>query len=424
MAITTSIALRNKIFYQIFVRQFSKKHNFEGVIEKLDEIKNLNVDIIQLLPINPIGEKNRKGTIGSPYSIKDYYQINPDLGTMADFLNLLSETHNRGMKIIIDIVFNHTSHDATYTLTHPEWYYQKEDGSFCNRVGDWWDIIDFKFDDNESLEEELINVLKHWAKIGVDGFRCDVAPLLPLSFWKKARKELDEINSSLIYVSESVHLGFIKYLRDLGYDAFSDSEIYQVFDICYDYDIYDDFINYLKKESSLQKWVDNLLRQEATYPKNYVKLRYLENHDMDRIAKNCDSDVLLRNVTAMLYFLKGAQFIYNGQECGLTNKPDLFEYDEIDWSNYNRADIVTIMKKLGKLKKEYEYLNGIMDISCLSMDVMKITYKKDNKLFMGIFNFGKEKEIEITAGYDVLMNRESSGGVVKIVEPLILITAL
>lgn len=421
MALHTSIELRNKIFYQVFVRQFSETHNFQGVMEKLDEIKALEVDIIQLLPIHPIGKKNRKGTIGSPYSVMNYYEIDPELGTIADFTRFLDEVHKRGMKVIIDIVFNHTSHDAVYTKTHPEWYYQKEDGSFCNRVGDWWDIIDFKFDYNRALEDELINVLTYWAKIGVDGYRCDVAPLLPLTFWQRARQELTQSFPNLIYISESVHLGFIKYLRDLGYDACSDSEIYQVFDICYDYDIFDDFGNYLKGTSTLQKWAEDLIRQESIYPKNYVKLKYLENHDFPRIASYCSNDVVLRNATAMLYFLKGAQFIFNGQECGAKKRPDLFEYDVIDWSNYNKASIVTIMKKLGKLKKEYEYVNGIMDVSCLSEDILKITYKKNDTLFIGIFNFGEAKEVEIEAGYDVLMKKEVVGGTVKIVEPLILI---
>ena len=424
MALTTSIELRNKIFYQVFVRQFSEKHNFQGVIDKLDEIKALEVDVIQLLPIHPIGEKNRKGTIGSPYSIQNYYEVDPDLGTIDDFTRLLEEAHKREMKVIIDIVFNHTAHDAVYTKTHPEWYYHKEDGSFCNRVGDWWDIIDFNFENNPALEEELIHVLTYWAKMGVDGYRCDVAPLLPLTFWKRARQELTKSFPNLLYVSESVHLGFIKYLRDLGYDACSDSEIFQVFDICYDYDVFDDFGNYLKGTSSLQKWADDLMRQESIYPKNYVKLKYLENHDFNRAASYCANDIILRNATAMLYFLKGIQFIYNGQECGVANRPDLFEYDVIDWSNYNRASIATIMKTLGKLKKKYEYVNGIMDVTCLSNDILKITYQKGEKLFIGIFNFGKTKELELESGYNVLMNKEFTGGKVNVTEPLVLVKDL
>lgn len=169
--------------------------------------------------------------------------------------------------------------------------------------------------------------------------------MLPLRFWKKARQELETVNPNLIYVSESVHLSFIKYLRDLAYDAFSDSEIFQVFDVCYDYDIFDDFQNYFQGKGKLKTWITSLIRQESSYPKNYVKLRYLENHDMERLAKYLKTDSQLRTVNAMLFFLKGIPFIYNGQECGAHNRPDLFEIDEIDWQDYNRAGIVDIIKK-------------------------------------------------------------------------------
>ena len=423
MARNTSIDLRNLNIYQVFVRQFSKTHDFKGVIKKLDHIKSQNYDLIYLLPIHPIGKERRKGSVGSPYSISNYYEVNPDYGTMDDFKRLLSEVHQRDMKLMIDIVFNHTSHDADYTKTNPEWYYRKEDGSFSNRVGDWWDIIDFKFEDNLELEDELINVLMHWAKLGVDGFRCDVAPLLPLDFWVKARNMLNTINPNLIYLSESVHLGFIKYLRDLGYEAYSDSEIYQAFDICYDYDIFDDFINYFKQGESIQKWIDNLIKQEGAYPSNYVKLRFLENHDQERIAKYIKNPSQLRSVSALLYFLKGATMIYNGQECGATKRPDLFEIDEISWDTYNYASIADIFKKMSKLKKDLEYLNGVMNIELLNNHVLEFRYELPDKLVIGIFNISpnKQKVIIKYQGIDYLSNRAISEGMQKIEEPIVLI---
>ena len=128
--------------------------------------------------------------------------------------------------------------------THPDWYYQDDLGNFQNRVGDWWDIADLKIEGNQELQDELLNVLTYWVKQGIDGFRCDVAPLIPLEFWARARKELSILNPNLLWVAESVHRSFIKYLRDLGYEASSDGEIYHVFDICYDYDIFDHFENY------------------------------------------------------------------------------------------------------------------------------------------------------------------------------------
>ena len=423
MAVNTSIALRNLVFYQIFVRQFSPTHDFKGVIPKLAEIKALGVDVIQLLPIHPIGQLNKKGQMGSPYSIANYYEVNPDLGSKTDFSFFLKEAHNLNMKVIIDIVFNHTSHDADYTKSHPDWYYHKADGSFTNRVGDWWDITDFNFENNQALEEELINVLKYWTEFGVDGFRCDVAPLLPLSFWKKARNKLDLINPHLLYVSESVHLSFIKYLRDLGYAAYSDSEIFQVFDVCYDYDIIDDFYKYFQGQGKLKVWVDALIRQESTYPKNYIKLRYLENHDMERLAKFLTTDTQLRNVNAMLFMLKGISFIYNGQECGATNRPDLFEIDEINWENYNKANVVDIMKKMIQLRKKWEFVNWVMSVKTLNEDVLEIKYESPKHQIVGIFNFSSHSQtISLDhEGINYLDGKQISQGSYCLNEPLVIV---
>jgi glycosidase len=423
MAKNTSIDLRNLVFYQMFIRQFSPTHDFKGAIKKLDQIKSLHADIIQLLPIHPIGKLNRKGTMGSPYSISNYYEINPDLGTIRDFQNFLNEAHKRDMKVIIDIVFNHTSHDAVYSQAHPDWYYHKPDGSFTNRVGDWWDITDFKFEDNVPLENELINVLRYWTGFGVDGFRCDVAPLLPLSFWKRARQELAALNPDLIYVSESVHLSFIKYLRDLGYDASSDSEIYQVFDICYDYDIVDDFYQYFKGKGNLQKWVDDLMRQESTYPKNYVKLRFIENHDMERLAKFLTTDAQLRNANALIFLLKGCPFIYNGQECGLKEKPDLFEIDEIDWKDYNKAGIVDIIQQMGELRKKLGFVNWVMNVRTLSPDVLEIKYEKEGMMVFGIINLGeKPQTVDIQfGGINYLGHQKVEKGLHEVIEPIVLV---
>lgn len=422
MAENTSISLRDKCVYQIFPRQFSDTHDLKGVIQNLDRIKALNVDYIYLLPVHPIGKFNRKGTYGSPYSIANYYEINPDLGTLDDFKDLVKETHERGMGIFIDIVFHHTAHDALYTTTHPEWYYQKN-GRFANKVGDWWDIIDFEFKDNPELEEELINVLSFWAKLGIDGIRADVAPLIPLSFWKKARARIKKINPDFIFLAESVHLGFIKYLRDRGFVAQSDSEMYQAFDICYDYDIFDDFINYFKNGTGIEKWAELLMRQESIYPENYVKLRFLENHDQERIGKYLKTDSQFRNLHALLFFLKGTQMIYNGQECGAYKRPDLFELDPIDWSTYNKAGIAEIISKMNALKKNLHYLNGVMNIEVLNPDCLLFRYDLKDRSVIGIFNLSPE-EREIDLCYqerDYLTGKSVTEGTQKISEPLVLI---
>ena len=220
MADQTKKELRNKLMYQVFVRNYTEEGTFDGVRRDLDRIRDLGVDIVYLLPIHPIGEKCRKGSLGSPYAISDYRAVNPEYGTLEDFRALADAVHEKGMKIIIDVVYNHTSPDSVLSVEHPEWFYRKEDGSFGNHVGDWSDIIDLDYT-REGLAEYQIETLKYWAGM-VDGFRCDVAPFLPLSFWEKARKEVAEVNPDCLWLSESVEPAFIREMRDRGLGVLSE----------------------------------------------------------------------------------------------------------------------------------------------------------------------------------------------------------
>ena len=161
MADQTKKELRNLLMYQIFVRNYSEAGTFSAVMEDLDRIKALGVDIIYLLPVHPIGLKCRKGTLGSPYAIRDYREINPEYGTLSDFQALVNAIRQKGMKCIIDVVYNHTSPDSVLRKQHPEWFYKKEDGSFGNRVGDWSDIIDLDYS-APGLAEYQIETLKYW----------------------------------------------------------------------------------------------------------------------------------------------------------------------------------------------------------------------------------------------------------------------
>ena len=200
MAESTPLTLRSSVMYQIFVRNFSPEGTFAAVRGRLDEIRELGTDIVWLMPIHPIGEAQRKGTLGSPYAIRDYRAVNPEFGTLEDFKALVDDIHAHGMKCIIDVVYNHTSPDSVLRYEHPEWFYHREDGSFGNRVGDWSDIIDLDYA-NEGLWDYQIGTLKMWAEI-VDGFRCDVAPLIPIAFWQRARAEVEQVRPGCIWLSE------------------------------------------------------------------------------------------------------------------------------------------------------------------------------------------------------------------------------
>ena len=188
-----------------------------------------------------------------------------------------------------------------------------------------------------------------WAEI-VDGFRCDVASLVPLDFWLRAREEVAAVRENCIWLSESIEHGFIRYIRSQGMTALSDSEIYQAFDIAYEYDVAGDFIDCLLGKISLSDYAKVLNLQETIYPHNYVKLRFLENHDRPRAHQLIADEKALRVWTAFMYFQKGMPLVYNGQETGATHLPTLFGKDTIDFTV--KVDLTPLMQKLYAIRKD------------------------------------------------------------------------
>lgn len=407
MAIQTQTNLRNQVMYSVYVRNYSEEGTFKAVENDLDRIQKLGVDIIWLMPIHPVGEKAKKGELGSPYAIRDYRRVNPEFGTMENFKDLVNAIHAKGMKCIIDVVYNHTSPDSWLVENHPEFFYKKPDGSMGNRVGDWSDIVDLDYN-NKDLWEYQIETLKMWAEI-VDGFRCDVAPLIPLEFWLKAREEVSKVNPDCFWLSESVEPEFITYLRSNGMTALSDSEIFQAFDVCYDYDIHKIFRSYIEGECPLSKYVERVNMQEFIYPVNYVKLRYLENHDQDRAKSFIDSQDAIINWTAFIYFQKGMTLLYCGQETEDANRPSLFDKDNVNWNT--GYDLSDYMSKLYEFKK-----NPILTDSTYSLkaydedDIMVGMHVAGDEKLIGIFNLkGKHVvvPVELANGtYRNLLNGE------------------
>jgi glycosidase len=180
--------VRDGVIYQIFPRNFSNEGNFKGITAQLDRLKDLGVTILWLMPIHPIGQEKKKGTIGSPYAVRDYYAVNPDYGTADDLKRLIREAHRRDMKVIIDIVANHTSWDSVM-MKWPDFYVHDAAGKITY-PHDWTDVAKLNYD-NPTLRKYMTDMLVHWVRdFDLDGFRCDVAADVPTDFWERARAEL------------------------------------------------------------------------------------------------------------------------------------------------------------------------------------------------------------------------------------------
>lgn len=381
MAVSTPKEYRNLVMYSIFVRNFSAEGNFEGVRRELERIKALGVDIIWLMPIHPIGEKARKGSLGSPYAISDYRAINPEFGTLEDFKRLVDDIHAHGMKCIIDVVYNHTSPDSWLAANHPEWFYHKPDGSFGNHIGDWSDVIDLDYTNTE-LWDYQIETLKMWART-VDGFRCDVAPLVPLEFWLRARREVAEVRPDCFWLCESVEPQFITASRAQGLTSHSDGELYQAFDVAYDYDIFDSFRDFITGRASLERYAEDINRQEYIYPENYVKLRFLENHDRTRAAFLLPDERRLLAWTAFIYFQKGMTLLYAGQERGVGHLPSLFDADRVQWGT--GRDYSAYMSRLYEIKKDPIFAHSSYEVNALPGVVLMASHTAGERRCVGIF---------------------------------------
>jgi len=344
----TNKKLNDKSIYQIFVRNYSKEGTFKAVEDDLTRIKRMGFDILYLMPINKIGLENRKGSLGSPYAIADYTLINEELGSKEDFISLISKAHELGFLIMLDVVMNHTSYESDYAIKHPEWFYLK-DNKFANKVGDWSDIIDLDYS-NKDLIASASTMLADYVKLGVDGFRCDVASLVPLKFWKVAINKCHDINKNCFFLGESVEGYFIEEFRIAGFDIETDASLYECFDMLYDYDIFDAFNELIKDEISIKNYSKIVQRQLATYKEHDLKVRYLENHDKERSSNLIANLNSYNNYLSYIMFVKGVGFIYNGQEYHSKHLPSLFDKDTIDFDN-REIDHSHLIKKLNSIRK-------------------------------------------------------------------------
>ena len=353
MAANTDPRLQNQVIYSIYVRNHTSEGTFRAVIPDLDRIRALGTDMIWLMPIHPIGVEGKKGTLGCPYANRDYRAVNPAYGTMEDFEALVREIHARGMKCMIDVVYNHTSPDSVLYREHPEYFYRGPDGKPGNKLGDWADVIDLDYS-NRGLWQYLTDTLVMWAKL-VDGFRCDVASFVPVEFWLQARAAVSAVNPDCVWLAETVHRSYGCLARRHGVYSASDGEVFRAFDLEYEYDVREVFDRYLRGEVPLSRYLDALNFQETCYPANYNKLRFLENHDQPRIASRYQDPQILRNWNAFLFFQKGATLLYAGEERCDANQPSLFDKDPVRWDG---PDISEELRRLIRMKKAYFPADG------------------------------------------------------------------
>lgn len=373
---------KNAVIYQINTRQFTREGTFRAAQRELPRLKALGVDILWLMPIHPIGVKNRKGTLGSPYSIRDYYNINPEFGTKPDLKAFVDAAHGQGMRVILDWVANHSAWDNPLVQQHPEWYDRDWKGAF--RPTPWWDwsdIIDFDFR-QAGVRRYMADAMLYWVReFGIDGYRADVAAYVPIDFWNQLRSDLDAIKPVFMLAEAQ--------MRDLHARAF---------DASYGWGWYEAMVNIAKGRADVGALFGYYSENESAWPAGAMRMTYVENHDQNAWHGTQFEQFgpALMNATVLSVVGEGVPLLYNGVEAGNTKRLAFFERDPIVWKPHPNADLY---KRLFVLKKANRALwnapwgaRMVGIVNSAPSKVFSFVRQKDGHRVFAAINFSAEPQ--------------------------------
>lgn len=320
---------KNATIYEVNIRQYTPEGTFKAFESHLPRLKAMGIDILWLMPIHPIGVEKRKGTLGSAYSVKDYYAVNPDYGTMEDFKALVKKAHEMGMYVILDWVANHSSWDNLLTKDHPEWYTKTREGNFQPTPWyDWDDIIDFDYE-QPGLRKYMTEALRFWVReADIDGYRCDVAGFIPVDFWENARAELDALKPVFMLAEwES---------RDLHKKAF---------DMTYAWSLWEKLHGVSVKNQSIGGLVEYLAHDVSTFPKGGYRMTFTDNHDKNSWEGTPFTNFGDALPAAMVFaaLVNGMPLVYSGQEAGFAKSLKFFDKDQIIWKDHPNTTLYTTL---------------------------------------------------------------------------------
>lgn len=330
---------RNAVIYEVNVRQYTPAGTFAAFQEHLPRLKNLGVDILWLMPVQPIGKVNRKGLLGSYYSIADYTAINPEHGTEQDFRNLVDAAHSLGMKVILDWVANHTAFDHPWITEHRDFYVLRPDGTISfardneGRETDWTDVAELNYD-NPRLRQLMIEEMRWWVeRMQIDGFRFDVAGGVPADFWAETRRALKAVNPDLFMLAEA-----------------EDPNAHAYFDMTYGWELHHLLNDIAKGKKGTTHLDQYFARQDSLYGRTAYRMYFTSNHDenswqgteFERMGPNHHPAYVLSATVQ-----NSMPLLYTGQEVSLNKRLRFFEKDTVDW---NGASLAPFYAKMFELK--------------------------------------------------------------------------
>ena len=394
------------VIYEVNIRQYTSEGTFKAFLPHLDRLSEMGVDILWLMPVFPIGSVHRKGLLGSYYSIKDFKGVNPEFGNEEDLRALIEKAHRLGMKVLLDWVTNHAAWDNVWTVSHPEYFKKGEGGGFVS-PNDWSDVIALDYG-VASMRKAMIDAMCYWVReFDIDGFRCDVAGLVPVDFWEEAR----------------YHLELIKPLFMLAEDEENGALMRYAFDMNYTWKVHHMMGKVAKGEESLGAFRAVFDQNNALYPPSVYRMQFITNHDenswngseYERLGEFSEA------FAALTFMLPGMPLIYSGQEAGYKERIAFFDKDRIEW-----GDVVLhgLYQQLIAIKKSYTPLhNGnygapIRWIQSNCSDTLLGLARKDHmNTIIAFFHFGNEVLPQVnvdTEGYEGEYTDLLTGETVKV----------
>jgi glycosidase len=368
--------------YEVNVRQYTAEGTFNAFAKHLLRLKGMGVKTLWFMPIHPIGNEKRISTLGSYYSIKDYKGINPEFGVLDDFKKIVEQAHALGLKVLIDWVANHTSWDHIWTKGHPEFYEQDDTGNFKSPY-DWYDVIQINHQ-NKDQREAMIDAMRFWVtECDIDGFRCDMAHLVPLSFWLQARNELDKIKP-LFWLAET-----------------EQADYHQVFDASYTWEFLHKMEVYWKHETDIAG-IDSLLNKyDSLFPPSAIRMYFTSNHD-ENSHSGSEYERMGDAAEAFAVFCatwNGIPLIYSGQELPLLKRLKFFEKDEIPWTD--NCVLENFYKILLRLHSQHPALHAgdpavqTFRIKTNDKDVFAFLRKKEEREVLVMLNLSPENKMYV-----------------------------
>ena len=384
---------RNAVIYEVNLRQYTDSGTLAQFDAQIPRLKELGVDILWFMPVYPISEDGRKGTLGSYYAVKDYTDVNPEFGTLDDFKATVGKIHDAGMKVILDWVPNHSGRDNRWVTEHPDWYAKDENGNMYGPY-DWTDVYKFDYS-NPELRKAMTDAFKFWLQeVGVDGFRCDVAMEVPTDYWDELRPQLQEIKPDLFMLAEASKAELQKNGFDMGYNWPMKDLFSEIAATAGQYTFKADAKFPVKHAAA----IDSLLQAQATdYPRDTYLMNMTSNHDLNS-WEGTEFERLgnLHKAFAVLsYTLPGMPLIYTGQETGMNRAFEFFKKDQApEWEPRN--DYFTFYQQLNALKHTQPALQAgeaggaMVRFETVSPDLYIFSRTVDGKTVTVLTNLGAE----------------------------------